>query len=112
MKPIAALSDLRPEPFKTNLRHTTSMKSIITVLATAAALTAVIAANGSDFAAPVVLSIAFVAGFAGMFASDYSRAPSCYAEPVKSPAVQAARVRRSESEVEFATFATFSTMIG
>ena len=43
---------------------------------------------------------------------DYSRAPSCYAEPVKSPAVQAARVRRSESGVEFATFATFSTMIG
>jgi hypothetical protein len=112
VKPIAALSDLRPKPFKTNLHPTTSMKSIVTVLATAAALTAAIAANGADFSAPIVLSIAFAAGFAGMFASDYRRIPDCYAEPVKSPAVPAARVRRSEAGAEFATLATFNTMIG
>ena len=88
------------------------MKTSAIVLATAAALTAAIAVSGFDIDAPVLLSIAFASGFVGMFASDYSRVPDCYAEPVKSPAVKAKLARRSDAGVEFATYATFSTMVG
>jgi hypothetical protein len=89
------------------------MKTIATILATAAALTLAIAASGFDFDLMVVVSIAFASGIAGLAVSDYSRAARCNLASATAPEVQPSRrVRRSEAGVEFATLATFNTMVG
>ena len=88
------------------------MKSLITVLATAAALTIAIDASGFDFDLMVVVSIGFASAIAGMCVSDYSRTSRRNLDAVKSPAVASTSARRSKAGVEFATFATHHTMAG
>jgi hypothetical protein len=80
-----------------------------TILATASVLTLAVVTGGFALDASVVLAIGFAAGIAGIFARDYNRTPRYNLDPVKAP--QAAR-RQVERGVEFATFATFHTMVG
>ena len=88
------------------------MKSITTILSTIAVLAAAIAASGFAFDAAVVISICFAAGIAGMLVSDYSRVPTYNLETVRTPARAEKRTRPAKAGVEFATFATFHTMVG
>ncbi len=93
------------------------MKSIITLLSTAAVLAAVVVTSGFALDAAVVIAIGAAAGLASLFVRDYSRAPRYDLDAPQATAPQATarqgrRVRRSEAGVEFATFATFNTTIG
>ena len=105
---------MRPEAllFKTNLPNFSTMKTLITILATAAGLATAIALSGFAFDAAVVVSICFAAGIAGVFTSDYSRTTSYHLEAAKAPARAFKRARPARADVEFATFATFHTMVG
>jgi hypothetical protein len=85
---------------------------MITVLATAAALTIAIDASGFDFDLMVVVSIGFASAIAGMCVSDYSRTSRRNIDAVKTPAVAGKSARHSTKDVEFATFATYNTTIG
>ena len=87
------------------------MKSIITILATAAVLTVAIAASGFAFDGAVILSIAAAASLVGMFVSDYSRIPNYNLETEQALARTRKHSRHAEAGVEFATFATFNTMV-
>lgn len=49
------------------------MKTLTIILSTAAAQSAAVAASGSGFDAPIVLSIAAASCIAAMFASDYRK---------------------------------------
>jgi hypothetical protein len=51
------------------------MKTLTIILSSAAAQSAAVAANGSGFDAPTVLSIAAASCIAAMFASDYRQSP-------------------------------------
>ena len=88
------------------------MKTLVTLLATAAALTVAIAASGFDFDATVVVSIAFVSVIAALFVNDYGRATRYNLDAAKTPVRVAKKARRVEAGTEFATLATFNTMVG
>ena len=84
------------------------MKILLTVLSAAAILAAAMSASGFALDASAVLSIAFAAGIAGLFAADYSRTPRYDLETVKDP-VRASRPARAG--VEFASLIIFNTTI-
>jgi hypothetical protein len=85
------------------------MKTILTIAVSAAAL--VIAAVANAFALDLanLLCIGVASGIAGMFASDYSSSPTYNLEPAK---LVTSRKKTSDAGVEFATMATFHSMIG
>jgi hypothetical protein len=86
------------------------MKTLITILSTAALQIVAIAASGFEFDAPSILAIAFSSGFAGMFAADYKSAPRYDLAQKKAKAVKDQRNVKPEAGVEFATFASFDSM--
>ena len=88
------------------------MKSIVTLLSTASVLSIAIAASGFDFDAAVIVSIAFASAIAALFVNDYSRAGRYSLDVSKAPARDAKKSRRVEAGTEFATLATFNTMVG
>ena len=67
------------------------MKTLATIFVAGAALTTAILFGGFDLDAPVLLSIAFAAGLAGMCARDYGRPAGLRA--VTRPAAAAMRSR-------------------
>lgn len=88
------------------------MKTIIIVLSSAVVQSAAVIASGSGFDIAVALAIGFAACFTGMFASDCKSLPAYDRVPAKAAAVQVRASRQSEAGVEFATFATFNSMVG
>jgi hypothetical protein len=85
------------------------MKTLITILSTAAFLTVAITASGFELDAPSILAIAFASGFAGMFAGDYKSAPRYDLVQEKTEALKDQRKLKREAGVEFATFASFNS---
>ncbi len=89
------------------------MKTIITILSTAAVLAVAISAAGFALDAAVILSICFSSSIAGTFVRDYSRVPRYDLNPAKAPAASPARrdsVRPpSRAGVEYASLIIFNT---
>ena len=85
------------------------MKTITIIAASAAALTIAAAANAFSLNLVNILCIAVASGVAGIFASDYSSSPTYNLEPAKDAV---SRKKTSDAGVEFATFASFDSMIG
>jgi hypothetical protein len=86
------------------------MKTIVTLLCSAAVLAALTVVSGFALDGAVLFSIGAASAVVAMFASDYSRVPTYDLEP--APVRQKAQARRSDPGVEFATMATFNSMIG
>jgi hypothetical protein len=87
------------------------MKTLITISSTAVALTIAAAANSFALDLPTLLAITVSSGIVGMFAADYSKTPTYNLDTAKA-AVARKQARTSDAGVEFATFATFNSMIG
>ena len=89
------------------------MKFIISTLSVAAVLCALIANHGFEIDFPVVLSVGFTGAVVSLFLRDYRRKPDCYENLFVEKTVRRAQVvKPQDAGVEFATFATFHTMIG
>jgi hypothetical protein len=90
------------------------MKTLLTMLATAAALIFTVMASGFVLDAAVLLSIGFGAGLSGMFVADYSRASRYNLEtgPNPAPVHEAEIAAPAEDAAEFATLATVNTLLG
>jgi len=87
------------------------MKTLLLITSTAAALAIAAAANSFALDLPTMLGIAVSSAIVGMFASDYSTVPTYNLEPAKAAAPKK-QARTSDAGVEFATYATFNSMIG
>jgi hypothetical protein len=87
------------------------MKTLLTILSSAAALAAAAVASGFALDATVVLSVCAAAGIAGMFAADYSRPTGCRLDTVREPARRPVPVRRTEASPVFASLIVFNTTI-
>jgi len=88
------------------------MKTIVASLATAAALSIAISASGFEIDAAVVVTIAFAAGIAGLFVRDYTGPSRIILDAAPAPVRNARRIGRPDAGVEFASMATFHTMVG
>jgi len=86
------------------------MKTIVTILSSAAALCAAVAFSGFALDGVALFSIGASSVIAGIFASDYSRVPTYHLAP--APARKGIRTRRRDAGIEFATMATFNSMVG
>lgn len=85
------------------------MKSIITIVSTALALTMAIATSGFAIDVAVVFAIAAASALVGMFVGDYSRVPRYNLEVEKAPARATKRSRQPAAGVEFASLIIFNT---
>jgi hypothetical protein len=86
------------------------MKTLAIVLCSAAVLSIATAVSGFALDGVALFAIGAASVFVGMFASDYSRVPTYNLAPV--PARRKVAARRSEAGVEFATIASFDSMVG
>jgi hypothetical protein len=86
------------------------MKTLAIVLCSAAVLCVATAVSGFALDGVALLAIGAASVFVAMFASDYSRVPTYNLAPV--PARRKVAARRSEAGVEFATIASFNSMVG
>jgi hypothetical protein len=87
------------------------MKSLITFVSTAVALATGAILSGFALDIAVVISALFVAGIAGLFVSDYSRATTYSLEQAKAPARRAPARRPVEASPVFASLIVFNTTI-
>lgn len=87
------------------------MKSLATILSTAAVLAVVVATAGFTLDVAVLLSIGAASCLVGMFVRDYSHVPRYDLDAAKAPARDRKRARPVEAGVEFATFASFNSTI-
>jgi hypothetical protein len=84
------------------------MKTLPVIASSAAALLAIAVIGGYALDGIVLFSIGAASVIVGMFASDYSQVPTYNLVPAK-PVIQS---RQARAGVEFATMATFDSMIG
>lgn len=86
------------------------MKTIVTILSSSAALAAATVVSGFSLDGAALFSIGAASVIVSMFAADYGRVPTYNLAP--EPVRQKAPARRSDAGVEFATMASFDSMVG
>ena len=87
------------------------MKTLATIFAAGAALTTAFVLSGVELDPPVLLSVAFTAGLAGMAARDYGRPVGLRAVPRVTAPTKRSHVRRGASAPTLMPGTIFPTTI-